>query len=323
MKFAGGQSWQATIDTPHALVAALHLRDAAGLDVATGGWFDAGPGRGSQPGRGSDRGADQDPASSAPALDESDFRPGGFGPSSARLYGYLRGRPEPGDDPAGPDERFGGDGGGSGSGEGRGGDAGRGDQPDPALAGFEALGREVTRDPVVPPLDPAVPYDAALVPYATATAAEAWRTWWSSLLNRHPEFRGVPPLVPDPFPELPIDLRALIGIGLSRADAWFNDRKARELDRLRQASSEAARADAAARHHRRAHALPLGGVVRQVEREQGHSAAPFDLLISILPVHGRWAARVRRDHVLISGGLADYDAGVTAFLGPVVRDLAQ
>ncbi|MGH6657779.1 MAG: hypothetical protein ACRDVE_21535, partial [Actinocrinis sp.] len=41
LRFAGGASWQATVDMPHTLVAALHLRDAAGLHVGPLG-FDPG-----------------------------------------------------------------------------------------------------------------------------------------------------------------------------------------------------------------------------------------------------------------------------------------
>lgn len=165
----------------------------------------------------------------------------------------------------------------------------------------------------VPPLDPAVEPNADLVPHATARAAAAWRDWWESLLNRHPEFQGVPPLVPDPFPELDADLRALIGIGLPAADAWFETEKRRERAELRSTrwpSLHAVDTD-------------FGDIVRGVEAELGRTAEPFDLLISILPVAGLWGRRVRRDHVLMSRALADHRAGLRTLLEPVVRELAQ
>jgi hypothetical protein len=78
----------------------------------------------------------------------------------------------------------------------------------------DASGLKVKTDSAVPPLEPRVDRDSALIAHATEQAAEAWDVWWSGLLERNPEFRGVPPLVPDPLPELPADLRALISIGL-------------------------------------------------------------------------------------------------------------
>lgn len=172
----------------------------------------------------------------------------------------------------------------------------------------DACGLQVHTDHPVPPLEPIVDYDVALVPYATEQAAAAWGPWWDGLLDRHPEFRGVPPLIPDPFPELPVDLRALIAVGLPGADAWFQARKREDIEVIR---SEG-----------RPRMPAVGEVVRQVEGELGHAAAPFDLLISILPVTGLWSSRARRDHVLVSRALSGYDAGFAAFLEPVVRELA-
>lgn len=172
----------------------------------------------------------------------------------------------------------------------------------------DACGLQVHADLLVPPLEPMVDYDGALVPYATEQAAAAWGPWWDGLLDRHPEFRGVPPLVPDPFPELPVDLRALIAVGLSGADTWFNARKREDIDVIRREG--------------RPRMPPVGEVVKQVEGELGRTAAPFDLLISVLPVAGVWGRRARRDHVLVSRALNGYDAGFAAFLEPVVRELA-
>ncbi|MBS2965738.1 hypothetical protein KGA66_21985 [Actinocrinis puniceicyclus] len=173
----------------------------------------------------------------------------------------------------------------------------------------DAAGLQVRTEHAPPPLEPSVDLDGALVQRATQAAAEAWVPWWHGLLARNPEFSGVPPLVPDPFPELPVDLRALIGTGLPAADAWFNARKREDLQALRQGVRPAA-------------TPRVGLIVNEVEQELGRAAAPFDLLISILPVTGLWGRRARRDHVLISRSLAAYEDGVAALLEPVVRDLA-
>lgn len=168
-------------------------------------------------------------------------------------------------------------------------------------------------DVTMPPLEPAVDLDARLAPYATERAAAAWSEWWESLLNRHPEFRGVPPLVADPGPALDAGLRALIGNGLPAADAWFTADKHRNLERRRSSPQPSALGLAGG----------LGQIVRDVEAQLGRPAEPFDLVISILPVSGLWGGRVRRDHVLISRALSDYRAGYEALLEPVVRELAQ
>lgn len=172
----------------------------------------------------------------------------------------------------------------------------------------DASGLEVRSDVVVPRLKPTVARDGELEPYATARTAEAWTAWWDGLLERRPEFRGVPQLVADPLPRLPEDLRALISAGLPAANTWFNARKREDIEVIRREG--------------RPRMPSVVGVVSEVEQELGHRAAPFDLLISILPVAGMWAKRVRRDHVLVSRELSGYDAGFEAFLEPVVRTLA-
>lgn len=174
----------------------------------------------------------------------------------------------------------------------------------------DAAGLEVRAEVMAPPLDPPVDRDSALAPYATEAAAAAWGPWWDGLLKRHPEFRGVPPLVPDPIPALPADLRELIARGLPAAQAWFNARKREDLEVLRR--------------HGRPPGLfnPVHELVKQVEEELGRAAAAFDLLISILPVQGRWGRRVDRTHVALSRGLIEYVEGAAAFLEPVVRELA-
>jgi hypothetical protein len=172
----------------------------------------------------------------------------------------------------------------------------------------DASGLEVRSEPAVPRLHPAVARDAALAPYATAPAAAAWTVWWGALLERDPEFRGVPQLVPDLLPDVPDELGELIATGLPAANTWFTARKREDIEVIRREG--------------RPRMPNVVEVVKEVEDELGHRAAPFDLLISILPVVGMWAKRVRRDHVLVSRELSGFDAGFEAFLEPVVRELA-
>jgi hypothetical protein len=167
---------------------------------------------------------------------------------------------------------------------------------------------DVRSDVAVPRLFPSVMRDDALEPYATAQAAEAWPPWWEGLLDRGQELRGVPLFLSDPPPDLPEDLRALIVTGLPAANAWFAARMRVDIEVIRRAG--------------RPRMPNVVEVVKEVEQELGRRAAPFDLLISILPVTGMWAKRVRRDHVLVSRELSGFDAGFEAFLEPVVRELA-
>jgi hypothetical protein len=180
----------------------------------------------------------------------------------------------------------------------------------------DAAGLDVRCDVAVPRLHPSVIRDDALEPYATDRAAEAWTPWWDRLLERGHEFRGPAQLLPGPPPDLPDllldlpeDLRALAETGLPAANAWFAARKREDIEVIRRAG--------------RPRMPNVVEVVREVEQELGHRAAPFDLLISILPVTGMWARRVRRDHVLVSRELSGFDAGFEAFLEPVVRELAR
>ena len=180
----------------------------------------------------------------------------------------------------------------------------------PALAAAlylrDASGLKVKTDFAVPPLEPRVDRDSALIAHATEQTAQAWDVWWSGLLERNPEFRGVPPLVPDPLPELPADLRALISTGLPNSDAWFRARKHEFIEDQREGRAR----------------RPVRKIVAQVEADLGRMAASFDLLISILPVTGVWGSRVRHDHVLISRALSCQDAEFADFLEPVIRELA-
>jgi len=173
----------------------------------------------------------------------------------------------------------------------------------------DAADLDVRPDVIVPRLHPSVIRDGALEPYATARATAAWTPWWDGLLERGQEFRIAPQLAPDPAADLPEDLRALIAAGLPAANAWFAARKREDIEFIR--------------HAGRPRMPNVVEVVKEVEQELGRRAAPFDLLISILPVTGMWARRVRRDHVLVSRELSGFDAGFEAFLEPVVRELAR
>ena len=178
----------------------------------------------------------------------------------------------------------------------------------------DAAGLDVAADAVVPPLEPAVPLDAALVPYATEQAAAQWAQVWQSMLDNHPEFSGVPPVFAEPLHGLPAALTALAKAGLPNALAWFHACKQEDLQYLRASGGRPGR--------RMGVGLGIGELVRRIEQDNGREALPFTLRISLLPVAGIWARRVRHGHVLLSRSMCEDEAACEAFLDPVLRDLA-
>jgi hypothetical protein len=178
----------------------------------------------------------------------------------------------------------------------------------------DAAGLDVAADAVVPPLEPAVPLDAALVPYATEQAAAQWTQVWQSLLDGHPEFSDAPSVFAEPLHGLPAALTALAEAGLPNALAW--------LDACRQEDLQFLRASGGRPGRRMGRGLGITELVRRIEQENGREAVPFTLRISLLPVAGNWARRVRREHVLLSRSICEDEAACEAFLEPVLRDLA-
>lgn len=178
----------------------------------------------------------------------------------------------------------------------------------------EAAGLDIAADVIVPPLEPRVPIHAALAPYATEQAATQWLDAWDAMLDDQPDSAGIPPVFTEPLAGLPDALRSLAVAAMPAARAWFNDRKREDLDALRASGGRPGR--------RMGVGLGIGDLVRRAEGEQGRRAVPFNLRISLLPVTGAWARRVRSGHVLISRELCEDDDACRAFLEPVIRELA-
>jgi len=139
-------------------------------------------------------------------------------------------------------------------------------------------GGVVTGPPDVDPLPaPSVPSGAAL--------AEGWLFWWRALLSQPdppvpptpddlaepsrfgpPDFRGL-----EAYPEL----RRVAAARWEEANAWHSSRKRSGIDAFRSA--------AASRGPRPGPGIEFA-VVRSVEEELGHKAAPFHLRIIVVPV---------------------------------------
>ena len=161
----------------------------------------------------------------------------------------------------------------------------------------------------VPPLEPAVEWDARLAPFATAGAAAQWSAWWESLQDPADAARARFPSPDGTLSAFGADLQALAAIAAQDAHAWLALRK-REYTAGVVGGTDCGRST-------------VGRVIREVERELGRAAAPFELVISVLPVRGRWGLRARRDHLLASGALRRDAAAFRAFLRPAIDELAR
>ena len=66
----------------------------------------------------------------------------------------------------------------------------------------------------------------------------------------------------------------------------------------------------------------LAKLVRSIEKELGHKAAPFELNLKILPVEGFWLHRVAPQQVLVSEAARNDPDHLRRLLGPIIRELA-
>ena len=178
-----------------------------------------------------------------------------------------------------------------------------------------SAGGVVTGPPDVDPLPaPSVASGAAL--------AEGWLFWWRALLAQ-PE--PSPPFTRDDLAELgrfgPPDfggleaypeLRRVVAARWQEADAWHSGRKRAGIDAFR--SAAASRVAGPERGVE-------GAVVRSVEAEVGHKAAPFRLRIIVVPVLDEEIRSVGGATFLVPERVRATDA-YSQWLRAVVRALA-
>lgn len=72
----------------------------------------------------------------------------------------------------------------------------------------------------------------------------------------------------------------------------------------------------------RVEGLAVSKLVRSIEKELGHKAAPFELNLKILPVTGFWLHRTGPNQVLMSEAARRDPHHLHRLLGPVIRELA-
>jgi hypothetical protein len=179
-----------------------------------------------------------------------------------------------------------------------------------ALYAREVSGLAVDMPYQVPPLTPPVGPEPGFARYATAEVAAGWADWWQAEAAL-----GLAPIPQEPefwFAGSGVcrDLRALL---LKTAES------AREWGRINRERRELHQPSAGVRVRRTSVAKAL---VSEAESAMESPAAPFRLQISVLPVAGVWGHKMSDNHVLVSGAMRHDDDALTAFLRPVIRNLA-
>jgi hypothetical protein len=162
----------------------------------------------------------------------------------------------------------------------------------------------------IPPLVPEVPEHIPVTgPELDTVLADEWAAWFSGLLADPLEIpRGAP-----------IDYFSLAG----RAPG-FRDLAGRHFG---EAVAAADKVHEAYFKHFYANMKVQGPIltklVRTLEKELGHKAAPFKLGLRILPVEGFWLHRTAPDQVLISEAARGNPEQLRRLLGPVITELAR
>ena len=178
-----------------------------------------------------------------------------------------------------------------------------------ALYVREALGLPATGPFFTPPLVPGVPEHIPVTgPGLDIGLADEWSAWFSGLL-------ADPRVIPwgGSMDYFSLDLR----------DPVFRDMVARYFEAA-VAAADIAHEDYAAHFHIsiKTEGAYLGKLVRSVEKELGHTAAPFSLTLRILPVEGFWLHRTAPGEVLMSEPARRDPDHLHRLLVPIIRELA-
>lgn len=174
----------------------------------------------------------------------------------------------------------------------------------------DALGLPATRPFFIPPFVPAVPEHIPVTgPDLDILHAEEWALWFTDLLADHRDMGT----------EQPFD-----GAVLERCSPAFQQAVGTHAEAARAATTSFR--DRYSRHFQgnfKTEAPVINRLVRSIEKELGHRAAPFNLSVRILPVRGFWLHRANPQLVLASEAARRDPTALTNLLGPVIRELAR
>ncbi|NVM97096.1 hypothetical protein [Arthrobacter sp. SDTb3-6] len=179
-----------------------------------------------------------------------------------------------------------------------------------ALHMRDALKLPATQPFFIPPLEPAVPeHVPARGPGLDLVLAEEWANWFSALLVYPADIPGNAPIEYLPLEGCSPAFDRLVRGCYGDARAYANTFKEEYFRRFIRTMKEQG---------------PLETyLVRSIEKELGHRAAPFKLGVRILPAQGFWLHRTGPAEVLVSDGVRKDPGQLRRLLGPIIRELAQ
>ncbi|MHA7175345.1 hypothetical protein ACX80D_01690 [Arthrobacter sp. Sr24] len=171
----------------------------------------------------------------------------------------------------------------------------------------DVYGLPATKPFFVPPLSPEVPQQIPVTgPAGDNTLADEWAYWFEALVNSRASISEVAGLL---LEERSPTFRQAVEKWLPQAIETAENARQIEMEELWIGRGKAG--------------VTLPKLVRSIEKELGHKAAPFTLEFRILPVAGQWLHQVAPNHVLMSLDVQSNPGSMRRLLGPIVRELAH
>lgn len=175
-----------------------------------------------------------------------------------------------------------------------------------ALYVRDALALPATRPFFVPPMVPQIPEQIAVSgPLTDVVLADEWAHWFAELVRTRSGIRSLDELLlEERHPDFQASVQRCFLAAQSAAELF----KVAYHDELMLSGKK--------------HSAIPSLLVRRLEKELGHRAAPFDLEVKVVPVQGEWLHRPSPKLVLMSNAVQFSPDAQYRLLGPVLRELA-
>ncbi|WP_146233290.1 hypothetical protein [Arthrobacter psychrolactophilus] len=171
----------------------------------------------------------------------------------------------------------------------------------------DALALPATQPFFVPPVEPELPERIPVQgPLEIRLLADEWELWFTALINNRSGSRSLDELL---LEDRHLDLQSAVERCFIAAQSAAELFKLSFHDELMRSGKN--------------HAAIPSRLVHTIEKELGHSAAPFELAVRVLPVQGQWLHRPSPRLVLMSSAVAFDPEAQLRLLGPVLRELAR
>ncbi|WP_425859839.1 hypothetical protein [Arthrobacter sp. TWP1-1] len=176
-----------------------------------------------------------------------------------------------------------------------------------ALFVRDALALPATRPFFVPPVVPQIPEQIAVRgPLTDVVLADEWAHWFADLVRTRSGIRSLDELLlEERHPDFQASVQRCFLAAQSAAELF----KVAFHDELMLSGKK--------------HSTIPSALVRTLEKELGHRAAPFELEVRVVPVQGEWLHRPFPKLVLMSNTVQFSPDAQYRLLGPVLRELAR